>query len=291
VVIATIGRADKLAASLAAYDRLDPATPPFEVVIALDGAGPDAREVASAPRSFPVRMIEQARAGIGPAKNLGAQHAEADFVIFLNDDTRPAPDCLLAHLRVQRDLGPCIVIGRVEWDPQRELTTYMAWLAPAGHLFNFGRLRPLREARWDACWGAHLGVPRDWVLDEPFDPGLPFPSLEDGEWAYRQARRRRPLRYVPEAVCLHDHRYDGPADYRPRARISGAAARYVVRRQPRLLWPLIFRPLAAAVASSGLAAWPGRWRRETMWDLDFRWNFVWGIVTPQRRHKVTHATR
>jgi hypothetical protein len=131
-------------------------------------------------------------------------------------------------------------------------------------------------------------VPRDWLLDEPFDPGLPFPSLEDGEWAYRQVRRGRPLRYIPEAVCLHDHRYDGPADYRPRARISGAAARYVARRQPRLLWPLILRPLAAAIASSGLAVWPGRWHPETMWDLDFRWNFVGGILTSQRRYRIPH---
>lgn len=289
VVIATVGRADKLAASLAAYERLDPSTPPFEVVIVLDGPGPNAREVASVPRGFPVRVLEQERGGIGPAKNLGAQAATAEYVVLLNDDARPAPACLQAHLQAQRDLGPCIVIGHVDWDPQREITPYMRWLAPAGHLFNFTRLRALREASWDACWGAHLGVPRDWLLDEPFDPGLPFPSLEDGEWGYRQARRGRSLRYVPEAVCFHDHHYGGPCDYRPRAKISGAAARYVVHRQPRLLWPLVLRPMTAAVASSGLAVWPGRWRRETLWDLDFRWNFVWGILTPQRRYRIPHA--
>jgi GT2 family glycosyltransferase len=289
VVIATIGRADKLAAALAAYARLDPATPPFEVVIVLDGAQPETRQAVGLQRSFPVRVIEQVRAGIGPAKNLGARSARAAYVVFLNDDARPAPDCLLAHLKAQRDLGPCIVTGRVDWDQEREITPYMRWLAPAGHLFNFERLKPHEEARWDACWGAHLGVPRDWLLDEPFDPSLPFPSLEDAEWAYRQLRRGRVLRYVPEAHCLHDHHYAGPASFRPRARISGAAARYVVSRQPRLLWPLILRPTAAALASSGLALWPGFWRRQTCWDLDFRWNYVWGILTPQRRYRIAHG--
>ena len=288
VVIATVGRADKLAASLAAYERLDPATPPFEVVVVLDGAGSADRAVASAPRGFPVRVLEQPRAGTGPAKNLGAQNAAADYVAFLNDDTRPAPGCLLAHLHVQQNLGPCIVLGHIDWDPEREITPYMRWLAPAGHQFNFSRLKPLRQERWDACWGAHLGLPRRWVLDEPFDPTFPFPSLEDGEWGYRQARRGRSFRYVPDAVCFHDHCYRGPADYRERARISGAATRYVVRRHPPLFWPLALRPAVAAVASSVLVFWPGCWRRQTLWDLDFRWNFVFGILTPQRKHRLVH---
>ena len=287
VVIATVGRADKLAVSLGAYERLDPTTPPFEVIVVLDGTTPAARAVASAPRPFHVKVVEKERSGIGPTKNVGAQNAAADYVIFLNDDTRPTPGCLLAHHQAQERLGLCIVVGHVDWDPQHEITPYMRWLAPAGHQFNFSRLNPERPLPWDACWGAHLGLPREWLLDEPFDPGFPFPSLEDGEWGYRQTRRGRPLRYVPEAICLHDHHYGGPPDYRPRARISGAATRYAVRRHPRLMWTLSLRPFAAAVALSALALWPGQWRRETLWDLDFRWNFVWGLFTPQRRYRLT----
>jgi GT2 family glycosyltransferase len=286
VVIATVGRTDKLTASLRAYERLDPATPPFEVIVVFDGPEPAGQAIASEPRPFPVRVFEQPRSGTGPAKNLGANHAAADYVVFLNDDTRPAPGCLLAHHKAQQRLGPCIVLGHVDWDPQHEITPYMRWLAPAGHQFNFRRLNPERQIRWDACWGAHLGLPRAWLLDEPFDPDFPFPSLEDSEWGYRQAHRGRPLRYVPEAVGFHDHHYDGPADYRPRARISGAATRYTLRRHLPMLWALALRPVAAAVASSALALWPGQWRRETLWDLDFRWNFVWGILTRQRRYRL-----
>jgi GT2 family glycosyltransferase len=288
VVIATIGRSDKLAVSLAAYERLEPSTPPFEVIVVLDGVSDETRRVCSTRRSYPLKLLEKERGGIGPAKNVGAQAAAGEIVVFLNDDVRPAADCLAAHARAQRELGPCIVAGHVEWDPDREITPYMHWLAPAGHLFNFERLVPHVESPWDACWGAHLGVPRAWLLDEPFDPNLPFPSLEDGEWAYRQRRRGRPVRYVPEARCFHDHRYEGPSAYRARARISGAAARSITTAQPRLCWPLVLRPSAAALASSVLALWPGRWRRETGWDLDFRWNYVWGILTPQRKHRIEH---
>jgi GT2 family glycosyltransferase len=289
VVIATVGRAEQLAASLTAYERLNPATPPFEVIVVFDGPGPKGQDMAWASRPFPVKVLEQPRSGIGPTKNLGARHAAGDYVIFLNDDTRPDPGCLLAHHQAQRRLGPCIVVGHVDWDPQHEITRYMRWLAPAGHQFNFTRLNPEREIRWDACWGAHLGLPRAWLLEEPFDPDFPFPVVEDGEWGYRQTRRGRPLRYVPEAICLHDHRYVGPAEYRLRTRLAGAATRYTVRRHPTLLWPLLLRPVAAALASSVIAPWPGLWRRETLWDLDFRWNFVWGMLTPQRRYRLLHG--
>ena len=286
VVIATKGRAEKLGRTLAALDDIHPDTPAFEVIVVLDGADPTTRTMAHEPHRFPLRLLEQPRSGNGPAKNLGARHALAPYLVFLNDDTRPDPACLLAHLRAQARYGPCVLVGKVDWDPMQEITPYMEWLAPNGHQFNFSRLRPHEPVHWDACWGAHLGIPRDWQLEQPFDGDFPFASLEDTEWGFRLARQGRPICYEPEAVCLHDHRYDGPSDYRRRARISGAATRYTVRRHPTMLWPLILRPTAAAVASTLLALWPGRWRRDTMWDLDFRWTFVWGVLSRQRSARL-----
>ncbi len=286
VVIATVGRAEKLGRSLRAFDTLHPDTPAFEVIVVLDGADPATRIVAHEQHRFPLRLFEQPRSGNGPAKNLGAEHALAPYLVFLNDDTRPDPACLIAHLRAQTRYGPCTLVGQVVWDPEQEITPYMTWLAPNGHQFNFSRLEPHEPVRWDACWGAHLGVPRDWFLEEPFDAAFPYASLEDTEWGFRLTRQGRPIRYEPDALCFHDHRYDGPADYRPRARISGAATRYTVRRHPAMFWPLILRPASAAVASALLALWPGRWRRDTLWDLDFRWNYVWGVLSRQRRARL-----
>ena len=291
VVIATVGRAEKLARSLGAFDALHPDTPPFEVIVVLDGDDPPTRAVAREAHRFPLRLLEQPRRGNGPAKNLGARHAAGPYLLFLNDDTRPDPACLIAHARAQERFGPCGLVGRVEWDPEKPITPYMAWLAPNGHQFNFSRLTPHGLVRWDACWGAHIGVPRAWHLEEPFDEAFPYPSLEDSEWGFRLARDGRPLRYEPDAVCFHDHHYDGPADYRPRARISGAATRYTVRRHPALLWPLILRPAAAAAVSTLLALWPRRWRRDTWWDLDFRWNYVAGMACAQGRSRFRPERR
>ena len=283
VVIATIGRPDHLAASLAAYAKLGPDTPPFEVIVVLDGDDPASRAVAAGPHPFATRVLSQPQSGIGPAKNLGASAAAGDLVLFLNDDTRPDPSCLRAHADAQERFGPCIVLGRVDWDPEHEVTPYMAWLAPNGHQFNYARLRPDRRIPWDACWGAHIAAPRAWLLDEPFEPRLPFSALEDGEWAYRQARRGRPLRYLPAARAWHNHHFDRPGDYRWHPRAAAGTARWVARHHPRLVFKLIVRPVLAAAAASALAAWPGRWRRSTLWDLDYRWSYVTGLFVPPKR--------
>jgi glycosyltransferase involved in cell wall biosynthesis len=181
VVIVTRGRPRHLSASLASYAHLAPDTPPFEVIVVLDGENAESTAVASLPYPFPTRVLSQPTAGIGAAKNLGVTAAKGDLVLFLNDDTRPDPSCVRVHADAQRRFGPSIVVGRVEWDPDHEVTPYMAWLAPAGHQFNFARLRPDAPIPWDACWGAHLAAPRAWLLDDPFDPSLPYSVLEDGE--------------------------------------------------------------------------------------------------------------
>ncbi len=285
VVIPTVGRAGKLEKSLSSYENLDPDTPPFEVIVVLDGEDQASRDVCSAPHSFPLRVLVQEPSGPGPARNLGAQTARGEFVVLLNDDTRLDPKCLLTHAAAQSDLGPCVAVGRMEWDPEIECSRYMAWLAPEGHQFNYSRLDPSRQVPWDACWGTNLALPTSWLLAEPFDPKFPVTAAEDSEWGYRLKRAGRSRRYVPDAVCFHDHFYGGPADYRRRSRIAGAASRYVVRLHPELAWSQIGRPAAAAVVRLASMLWPGFWRREMVWDLDFRANYVWGTLQPRREQR------
>lgn len=282
VAIASLGRAEKLERVLSALAGLAPGSPPFEVVVVLDGG--DAASAAALERgsAFPLRAVAQPHGGAGPARNRAAQEARGELLLFLNDDTRPLPDCLGVHAAAQRRHGPCLGAGMVEWDPRAETTDYMRWLAPAGHQYNFARLTPGSAVPWDAVWATNLAVPRAWVLDEPFTPGWPG-CLEDSEWAYRQYRRGRRGVFVHDAVVLHDHHYGGPADYRSRARCFGFAARGMVARHPELAVRFTLRPLAAAAARAATLALPSRRRRERLWDLDFRLNYLLGLLHPRRR--------
>ncbi len=281
VAIATVGRAAKLERTLHALCSPAPGTPPFEVVVVVDGEDPATEAVLREERPFPLRAGSQPSSGPGPARNRAAREATAELVVFLNDDTRPDPGCIAAHLRAQQRHGPCMSEGLVAWDPELEITPYMQWLAPAGHQFNYARLAPGRPIPWDAVWATNLALPRRWVLDEPFEPAFPRGCLEDTEWSFRQHRRGRHAVFVPESVVYHDHRYGGPADYRGRAREFGAAARYVVRRHPGLAFRFIVRPLAAAAARGASLALPSSRRRDRLWDLDFRLNYLAGLLGPR----------
>jgi GT2 family glycosyltransferase len=253
-------------------------TPPFEVVVVIDGEDPATRDVASRPYPFPLRALSQPRAGAGPARNLAAREARGDLLLFLNDDTRPTAGCFAGHLSARQGAGPCMTEGLVAWDPEVEITPYMRWLAPAGHQYNYTRLAAGRAIPWDAVWSTNLAVPRAWVLDERFDADFPMGCLEDTEWSFRQHRRGRRAVFVPTAVVLHDHRYADAEDFRPRARIFGGAARYVVRKHPVLAWRFVLRPLAAAAVRAASLAWPSGRRRERRWDLDFRLSYLAGLL-------------
>jgi GT2 family glycosyltransferase len=284
VIIPTLGRTSRLHATLQALAGLDRATPEFEVVVVFDGCDPNgAAPTVTLP--FRVTVLAQAHRGPGPARNLGAAAARGRYLLFLNDDTRPAADCLLAHHRAQTKFGPAAVLGRTEWDPESQVTRYMEWLAPNGHQFNFSRMTAGGQIPWTSCWSTNLSVPREWLKEHPFDPGFPFPALEDGEWAYRIARSSHALRHAPEAVCFHDHRYEGPGDFRLRARLAGAAARYVARRHPSLFWAVLMRPAAAAIVRTGSFLLPRPWDRRLVWDLDYRWNYVLGMLSPQSGYR------
>ena len=278
VAIATLGRPAKLERVLQAFSALAPETPPFEVVVVIDGDDPDSRALMQREQPFPLRSFSQPHAGAGPARNRAAREACGDLLLFLNDDTWPEAGCLPGHRHAQQQHGPCMVSGMVAWDPESEITPYMNWLSPDGHQYNYRRLSPGSPVPWDAVWATNLAVPRAWVLDEPFDPNFPKGCLEDSEWALRQYRRGRHAVFVPEALAFHDHHYAGPADYRGRARTFGAAARYFVLKHPSLAWRFTLRPLAATVARLATLAIPSPRRRPRLWDLDFRRNYLTGLL-------------
>lgn len=277
IVIPTLGRTEKLARTVAAIQGMA-AADRAELVVVHDGGEPEEAAPPLPAGPYPVRWLAQPKAGPAAARNRGAEAAAGELLLFLNDDTRPGAGWLEAHLAARERHGEAILLGRIEWDPERPITPYMAWLAPRGHQFNYDGFRDGQRLGWDRCFGTNMGVPRRWYLEEPSDPAFPVAALEDIEWAYRQHRRGRPIRYVAAALCFHDHRYDGPREYRARARAAGAAARYAARRHPRLAWQLVVKQLIAPWAALAALALPRRRWRERLWELDYRWNYLAGLL-------------
>jgi GT2 family glycosyltransferase len=184
VVIATRRRPQLLARCLAAV--LDQRTDgSYEVIVVND----DDAELALVPDDERVRVIECGGRGVASARNLGAEMAQADVLVFTDDDTEPAPgwlDGVLAASRRDRDAvgfeGP-VVTGT--YDP-------LYFHAP--------------HARPGGCCGANVAYRRSVFLelggfDERFYGWMP----EDVEFGTR-AKARGEVVYVPEMVVHHPPR-------------------------------------------------------------------------------------
>jgi len=204
-------------------------------------------------------------------------------VLFLGDDTRPAPGTLRAHLDLaerhsSEGLGAGVQ-GHIDWDPDHEITELMHFLAPAGPQFYFKGLRAEQPIPFTAVLGSNLSVPTEWLRREPFDEGFPHAAVEDTEAAWRWRRRGWATLYAPQAICWHHHRYDALEPFLERQRRAGASARHAVRLHPRLLFRLVLQPTLMGLIVRGreVLARPRDPKRRPDWDVACRRAFLRGF--------------
>lgn len=95
IVITTYNRRALLTECLGSLSAMSFDTSLFEVCIVNDGSSDDTAELLRQ-RSYPYacRMITIANAGPSNARNVGAQNAAGEFIVFLEDDVNVRPDWL-----------------------------------------------------------------------------------------------------------------------------------------------------------------------------------------------------
>ncbi len=278
VVIPTRNRRSTLELTLDALEKQEFPSKSFEVVVVDDGSDDDtsawlARQTFGA---FELKTLKTE--GIGPAgaRNLGISHAQAERVLLLGDDTIPLPLTLAAHMALAGD-GDVGVQGRIEWDPSREITPVMRFLAPEGPQFWFKGLTNGGPVPFTSVYGSNFSAPTQWFLSEPFDETYRTACFEDTEQAWRWSRRGWGVVYGEKAVCHHRHHYDTLDPFLQRQRVAGAATRRLVTGNPVLAWSLILRPLLAGAVLAAKTVVVRTSLPERM-DLRCRGAFVSGLV-------------
>jgi GT2 family glycosyltransferase len=235
-VIPTCNRRRILSEVLEALDGQQGA-PSFEIVVVDDGSTDGTFEWLEArTASRPLRLLRQANRGPAAARNRGVAAAAAPLVAFLGDDTVPEPGWLAAHWAAhgKHPAEPRLaVIGYTGWHPRMRLTPFLRYINEQGPQFGYALIGDPGNVPFNFFYTSNLSLPRELLLEEPFDESFPHPAWEDIEAAFRLFRRGLRLVYEPQARVRHDH----PTDFRrfcARQERAGESAVIFARKHPEL---------------------------------------------------------
>ena len=237
IVIPTCGRVEKLRECIRLLGRQSIPSSSFEVLIGVDGQVNGLEERCRSAWTGPAEHLhftQGPKRGQAWVRNQLLRQAQGETLIFLNDDMRPEPMLVAAHVRAQASLStpsqPTIVVGDSPWiesDPDR---LFDRLVRDTSMVFFYDQMRDAPDAL-DRDWGfrhawmLNLSIPRRAV--EAVGGLTEFPSTygyEDDELAWRLAQRfGSEVRYRPDAVAWHDHRYE-PMEYLTREYRLGYAA-------------------------------------------------------------------
>ncbi len=206
VVIPCYQGSDKLALTVAALDRQTYPSQLLSVVVVDDGSDPPLRPPSA--HRVRVEMVRQERSGFGiaRARNLGAERASGDILIFLDSDMIPEPQWAEAHARWHHLVGDALTLGFRRHVEVAGLTAADVGIAAeSGSLhqlfagrrqerpewieFHLERTNALTRSETDlfrVVTGGNLGIRRQTILElGGFDTGFDRWGAEDTELGYR----------------------------------------------------------------------------------------------------------
>ena len=212
VVIPTYNRVGTLLETL---DRLAGQTAaPVDVVVVDDGSTDDTQTKLEEWRSvnaarLPLTVIRQPNSGPGAARNRGVAAARGELVMFLGDDTLPAPDFVERHAArhaAESPGEPLAVVGLTEWDHAgMRVTPFLEHVNRNGEQFAYGRFHDGDELPFNCLYTSNLSLPRAILGEAPFRTEFRYAAWEDAELGYRLCRRGLRIVYCAGATTVHRH--------------------------------------------------------------------------------------
>lgn len=173
----------------------------FEVVLVDDGSTDDTREFAESFEStYLLRYLFQEKSGAAAARNLGAEEANSELILFLDADMICDSELFSSHLRAHQSTSRVIVEGsRKPWHTATSPKYYRVIDVDTTFLPNLHR-----EKNFGDMLSCNLSVEKRFFQEVGgFDTGLS--RWEDIDFAFRAVHMGAQLKFVPEAVAYHNH--------------------------------------------------------------------------------------
>jgi GT2 family glycosyltransferase len=202
VVIPTYNRRARLARVLEGLDRQSVEPGSFQVVVVDDGSVDQTADSLRNRRSpFDLQIVEQANQGPAAARNAGVARAEADLVLFLDDDVVPSRELLFEHVKLHQTERDIVVLGPMSSLP-RYRQPWVAWEQAKLEAQYQAMIRGDYEPTFRQFWTGNASLSKHhFTAAGGFDRS--FPRGEDVELGQRLAARGLRFRFNPAAAGLH----------------------------------------------------------------------------------------
>lgn len=249
VVICTHDRSAELAECLASLQR----APAIEVLVVDNAPSNDAaRRVCE---SAGARYVLEPVPGLSKARNTAWKAAQADIVVYLDDDARPEHGWLQALLRPFGDASVMAATGQILPPHFHSAGPEAFRLGADGHDWRE------RTLFGGAGSGANMAFRRSFLeqwggFDETIGRGRILSGGEEHEAFFCVVDRGFVLAYEPDAIVHHPH--DGSQVSDPRTSVAFALHLFV--KYPTLRVWLLSRFLRASTGRRGGTDRPGRRR-------------------------------
>jgi glycosyltransferase involved in cell wall biosynthesis len=204
LIVPTYNRLPRLKKIIAALEQQSCACDDFEVIFVADGCSDGTEEYLSQLASpLQQRLVIQANSGPAAARNRGAQEAQGDLLLFLDDDVVPDPDLVRQHLLSHADASPStLVTGPMLTPPDERLSAWTAYDQSLLMRYYAG----IQHGRYQP--GARLFYTGNASLQRAFfftagGFDTQFRRSEDVEFAFRADRLGAVYRFNPDARGVH----------------------------------------------------------------------------------------
>ncbi len=232
VVIPTYNRRDTVLLVLEALAQQEAPELLHEVVVVDDGSSDGTVEaIEQLDSPLKIRLLTGRRGGPAAARNAGIEVASGTHLLFLCDDIEPSKGLLEAHAARSRQIrGPCAVVGRVDWPPDKEVSHLENYVIENYH-FGFERFEGREELPFYGFITANLSIERGLIIElDGFDDSFSY-GWEDTDLGLRAVNVGVPIIYAPDALGYHHHDVT-PTSYCRRQAAVGASSVRFLRKHP-----------------------------------------------------------
>jgi rhamnosyltransferase len=203
-------------------------------IVVVDSGSVDGTQSLARSLGARVHEIPPGRFNHGGARNLGAQLARGDIVVFTVDDASPVGPDWLARLTAPLRRDGAVAGAYSRQIPYEDTPPYQRFYIDTrfGPTARVQRARDPSELSVDNVLFSNVAsaIRRPVLESHPFATDIVI--AEDLEWCARVLLAGHAVVYVPEAVVRHSHRYT-LADAFRRYFDQGAAARRIYMARGR----------------------------------------------------------